>query len=955
MNFKFNFTCDRSIWEILCVVSYLILPIKSTLTSINTNLASSSSIKTHKFANGSHLITYVAQQKQPSPVVEQKFVHNSTLKSILSFPNHRMDSSSTFDSNSSTANNNHDHRLAVDSILRPQLALQIFTHPIPQSTSVESGKFDQNQSNNQQSNLNNKISSANERRVGGNNAHSRSVDYHNDRSQLMEGSSSNNWRYETSADQRSQQQQPHQQDIISSRNGYSANDDQNFASNSNDNHHDNSGPLINAIITVPATSGSDHEHVHKDDNHHHHHHHNYHQQYNHRRHPRHNSNQRHSSPTTSSSDNQNQPANLEDTITQVNGVDQVISKIIDSQANGNLEFSMNLNGDEIIINPLNKNNIAFNLANSSKDSAADDLYSDADDLRVQSKSYLRRPRDELAGDQGFMSKALRKHVASELAGDEQSASEMDVGQSNEDADRDSELDNSSVLNESNNGDDDDESSTKPKLKDIDAEIEKEKRNGPHKSWVVSTTSSNLAPDATGGSLNDEAKDIEPRPTKSRTTSSRGRDSNQDLNLAEKRTRARKSSSRLSQRNKDKDSVESNPSSNLRKAGSKRRLTFRATSGSGYPSDSQDDKSERFSGGKPSSSNTVTINGEDVRKFEQLLEEMRSLSLNNLNQAKAAKRLSKSPSSRVSTSRQPTVNEEEQDTYGRGEEDSGVGSGGGNGGNNQLFSEDIAGSRAQGGGHMRGATKRLTKSSDPPTDIPNDCDRKAKQKSLQKSATDDLESQMPPSSDATVSLVDKDSSFDGESSSDEMNDEGSQNVEQQEAPSSSARRKNFTSADDKPKTVYVRKTVLQDYYDNNNSNNGNNQVANEVIENSTGGDDLESVHRSQHEAQHERQTSPDDSKFRSQQQTQARQSQPLNSYNNLGLDELNSHRQVAETPSPLNNYIDYSNLDDRDVYRGSESQKFKVLIPQREQLDRMRTLQQAIERVATEQSEKNRRV
>lgn len=769
------------------------------------------------------------------------------------YKNHRMDSNSKFLNNVTLLN--HQDRQALDSILRPQLAVQIFTNPPDSQEHLNSKSQLSGGPNDVMSTVNDEIANHQLQPPS-------SRQYQQRRSVAdISQSKSNPWHYITD--------QPPSSDSIGGDFTKSSLNDDNASSSDSGGFVDLRGasgsqtPTINAIITVPSASTTPSRHYHPN--------------------------------------NQQQKALLDDPMqnnSSIPNVEHSISQLIDNQAVGNIEFSMNLNGDEIVINPISKLDRRVFNDNSSYTGSIDRNRSDGTYEGMAGRRYRSRASGGFLRQLNSISKALNKHIASDLAGDEQSASEIssisgDDGGEKEDIESD---DHNSSRDRA------DDKYSNSRSKDYDSEKDGHVTSS-NRFWINS-----LASDTDDEDNNDEQAMIESQSNEGRLAniSHKNRDSRHDFHHEDTKKSPNKQQVSTSRTKTGKNKKQSYRGT----SGSRRQVTHRAedSAASGERGSGRIREPSRVDQGRSEDSDvpSVMIKGEDVKRIEQLLENLRSLSLNNLTTGKSKRIESKS-------SKSTSHNGRHKNSY-------------------------ASSASSQGQDH---------ESSNSDTTIGNDCDRRKLQHQLHKSASND-ESHSTFETDSSPNIVDQDpmTSNDG---SDDVGDDSSQNMEQEEQQSSDNHNKlslpnNMDSMDsditspnsesfyakEKPRSLYVRKTILQSYYDNNAKqamglNNDN---------------DLESIHRAEHNAQHEH--------FSNSRGGLNNQQQAHTTTDRARQQPSSKTKQVdEENLSPINNYIDYNQLNDREVYRGSESQKFKIAVPKREQMDRMRSLQQVIERAAIE--------
>lgn len=812
------------------------------------------------------------------------------------YPNHRM-------TNEANQNSSID-RQASDSILRPQLALQIYTHSPSDSQAPEAA------------------SNSNTVRAG----YLQSSSKHRE---PINQDKQKNSRYNlmTSASN----QQAHKKYLLSPSakqadlwqydTGHGNAGDAQGAGDSM-----NALPMINAIITLPTSS----------------------------------------QPSKVARQQQQDDILQQNLTSSALNVERAITRLLDGQASGNIEFSMNMNGDEIVINPISKQGgsiLASSLNNVVEASEPDDSSSSYVNRRF-ARFSRHHPGDDSADsdDQHQLNRALKRHISSELAGDEQSASEIDTIDGNE---SDASNDNNSPI-EGEENDSSTSSSRSSKSYDNQAAA------GPKsKFWSsVSNSESHVVKD-------DDL--VDQQVVDESINHYQGRDKHNKrppypLDVDQTDQGEPNRGSMMNKQVKQSSGRQLKQVTNRRRqtAGSKRKAQFR---------DGREEADSHNNRQRNNDQSTVVIKGEDVKKFEQLLENLRSLSINNLASSSSSSNagvrpIKKSAPKASRPLRDDNSNEIDQDDNKSAAADNDSDSAG----------EDNVHQKSRWNHHQVGSNRDSSSSSslsakgsvqprsfDSNVDI--ECDRRRQR--LRKTSSNN-EPIRVPSMDSTPNIVDNDpiTSSDG---NDELNDESSQNIEQEEnfeddVPSrqgnmeasesdlsprkspmdtSTARVATETNPAGLPKSLFVRKTILQTYYDNHA--NGNN----------TSLEDSPTSSLSEIQQNNLRDT-PDEQVNHQSGGYNLSSSRPQTSsrYQEVGAeDNLRSEGQLVSqsTPPPAssNGYIDYNSLDDREVYRGSESRKFKALAEapttrqqqqqhhHQQQRDKLRSLQQVFEKAILE--------
>lgn len=853
--------------------------------------------------------------------------HTNSSTNHVYAANHRM-TNYTNDDNSSII----DH-MTSDSVVRPQLALQIYTGPTnpdtngqDSSSTVRDGRYQQE--DHQQGDINNNNNNNNNQH-GKYNLITSASNQHNNKKFILSPSSKQAelWQYDT-ADQSGGSTNNLNPLSSHANNGDSSNESGSFAVPLL------AGPMINAIITLPGGSPT----VLPNNNH-----------------------QQLRPPRYGQQDEQHDDSG-HNTSSSIN-VERAISRLIDSQASGNIEFSMNMNGDEIIINPVSKHasSILATSLNGVKSNNNNDEARIKKDQIVQedpepnyaqtNRRFARLGRmDRNNNDQqSSVSKSLKRHISSDLAGDEQSASEIDLvdgnnGSNNDDFEDEEGGDGHQATrlaslrrNDSTTNDYDADTPTKSASKNS---------NSLNKFWFNSDSrSNNLEDDSLTG---DDEQVVEETTTyhgKEKPRASLNKRYNNELDEA-KMGRAK--------------SVSSRQVSKRKTAGSRRRVQYRDSAD--LQPVVEDQRSSSSYSSRPRMSqqqkehndvSTVVIKGEDVKKFEQLLQNLRSLPINNI-----------APPAGGNTKRTKAVRTRANHQYDQNKAgDQSVDS--------DKNNEEAAKSERPTRTWLDPVDRRHRGESSLPLakgsvqtrsfDVNTECDRRRQQQESQNANNNDDSNTLANDPDSLPNIVDHDpmTSSDG---SDELNDEGSENIEHEdssfdedEASKRPAAQGNLEASESdlsaqkssetilkKPKSLFVRKTILQTYYDNNNSNSNKNNPE----------DTNQPEHKDEAQDDYSTTTSASGDNDNFHRQNTGSSKQMRQAYDN-GRRQQHQQQEAAllmadnkHSSLPLNSYIDYNRLDDREVYRGSESQKFKVaLAPRGEQIDRVRSFQHAIDRVA----------
>lgn len=667
-------------------------------------------------------------------------------------------------------------------------------------------------------------------------------------------------------------------------------------------------------------------------------------------------------------------------------VESALTNLLSNQNSGNIEISMSLNGEELVIDPVSNRSKLFSIRSSNSGNNSSRQQNPSNVKEDEGHNYLQNEESDKSTtnqrknnfkisnisskDSSRLSRALRKHFTTNSGNDQQSASEIDqVG--NRDENNSDNEDNS----QGNEGDLESETSTsKENEKSGIMNDEVERVNSDRlRSWD-SPESESSESDLTSKNEPENAESDNYSTESSQADSSRrGNNNSRDRRMSnhlDHRTKKTDLSENQAVGNKDKKSSSSRmkpthsdqPHSFVEQgkktSSSKRGSTFRGGGKESIATRPSENDSVDSSLAK------VMIKGEDIRKFEQLLESLRALALNNLSQRKS-KRLyegSGDPSSRgspntnapSSAQRHPNEDEHNMNTKNDTEESMSI-----QGDTSSKTWNSDSEYNYKPSSHQPGkpgpARKTLAQSES--NLVKNDCE-------YQRKLQQDSQHQHKKSASNDEPVFESEPAR-PHSSNEDANDEGDEQEEQssdnhqkiinspKEVPDADSNdSQNYENPlDDEPKSTFVRKTVLHTYDDDDNSkinlsnsedNVNNNQITNrnEHKDDHHGGDsDLDSIHRVQHEASHQSLSDSEDS--------QLEQSKPMNQGEQEQLNSpIGRPTGVGDDLTPINNYIDYSQLDDGEIYRGRESRRaFQLALPAREQLEKMRSLQHIIERAA----------
>lgn len=628
------------------------------------------------------------------------------------------------------------------------------------------------------------------------------------------------------------------------------------------NYEPNEAPMINAIITVP---GPDRRQSQQDQN---------------------SRGERRSITSV--------PTGLGDILNNSTAIsfEQTIARLIEAQNSGSLEFSMNTNGDEIIVNPLVKSNV------SREDASSEALFV------PENQKLLRSSRQIF----GKINSPLRKHISSDLDGVQQSASEIDSidGQSDDGYSSETDVDYDSSSATKSQPDPVQRSDSRDEATGVAGRDDKRSRDHSNEIDRVDRSMDRIFNDRAS---NRDEDSIESNSYDSRfssttpSTSSIYDDDDTHEGQASKQPRTKQLALKRFKTSKST----SNPKivNNRKKSLKKKASQSRSISDSEGTELSEEE--QRSSG---SAQPSVVIRGEDLKKFEQLLESLRSLSLSNLEMARSRRisRLVPKESDQSSG-----IDDDRQEEHSAKDD-----------------SEPTGGKRWSGRGYKLPEPNRETSSSSnriSPSKVNSyvgrDCSEK--KQSLSKSASSEEPSSSSYEVESSVnSEQDNSSNVD---QIDDLNDEGSQNVISEKQLDEKlnpdpAEGYNSTQQPEEspldPDTVLSRKTILQTYYDNN-AKHANSMRNNEEVED---------IHKSQHEEQHRRH-------FKEINESSGDQVKDMST-------PTQSHHIIGEESPTDRNYIDYSQLNNREIYRGQESRDHQV-VASKDQLEKMRSLQQLLER------------
>lgn len=931
------------------------------------------------------------------------------------YSNHRMlANDDNLSNNRSSKSGEHSlDETILDSILRPQLAVQIYTNSIENSPHQDGS--DSTGSQSKSNNMANKLINTKLIVPISQQQQSHHYNHHqNDRensknvpqlASLMTTTNhkiSNPWHYYTDPTPSSSNNNAKDNNVPDSTDDFY----------NHQQYDTNETPTINAIITVPHSSQSSSSQS---------------DRYN-----SNNNSNRHQRIYQHDSIRQQQQQQNSDN-SNSNSTSSIVSHILDDQANGNIEISMNLNGDEIIIDPISKFGRVVSI-NTGKENDEDSIKQTNEDnssrnnpeltvstgqQKYSSTSKQDKGRTKLQSrlidktTSGISNKALRKHISSDSAGgDQQSASEIDQinnddnhnsngyysdnsGDDNPEKDNDNSSDNdldfvktsTSIVGINDRDDQEFAANNKPKLKDIDDEIERDEKSSGSRNdrlWSDNNSSSDKDVNAARDIQTTDESSRDDRLSSQNAYYHQNNRANNQHSIDMRTDNDNNSNNNLNNRKQQQQRRFSKPSSrqqsvlkssggavNTRKAASsKRRSSYKSddrdNSNSGIDDGSNAEQEKRRIIDKDHQDSNekvspVIIKGEDVRKFEQILDNLRALSLNNLALSKSRSITSKLNNKGTSLSSSLQENRLKQSNY----DDSDIQNNNSNNRNDdrddQLASQDAQAKSWNNADHndsRQQPTNNQAKRNEA-SSIDSECDRRNRQRQLlQRSASGDEPAFEP---DSSPNIVDQDpiTSSDG---SDDLNDEGSQNIEREEhsgadihnrqqptGVESRNQNSNQVSTDidqlDEPKTLFVRKTILQNYYDNN-------------------GDDLDTIHESNHDARHRRVLAHEDNQSNRHVVGRSSSMSTTNREPTRVLDNYNQQQQAEKvstpsktnedsTPSPgPNKYTEDSQLHDRTVNREAELVS-RDKFPSRDQIDRMRSLQHLIERAAIESSQSDK--
>lgn len=817
--------------------------------------------------------------------------NQTSQKTSTIYANHRMEngfeySPSAHSNNKNTTSSQHQDRATSDSILRPQLALQIYTNspsssaqddispPTPSnhvfkstgSTIIIPGRMNEEHQVAEQQNAYFEVPPSHR----GSNSNRRDL-----------SSRLNPWHYITERGPASSN------NLVDSfpNVGVSTGNEASMAEQSSSSRSPGNSaqkPLINAIITVPAPNNDNHQ----------------------------SGNNNHADESAQNST-------------------YTISRLLDDHSSDGIELSLNLNGDEIIINPVGK------LSSSNKQGGFDNGDPDKQSnsgSQLQSGGY-KRNRDH--HETRRMSKALGKHVSSELTVDEQSASEIDMVDNNNNSDNNNNRNDegeagdpdAEFVNSQSSSRERDEGSSKAR-KDTSANDDDDNSNSNHpgrKDWRYQ--SRDYEDQANEGS------DMQEADQHSQKTH---RVSRAKVGHEERKGSSKQANNRSLIKSGSKNSYSK---TNRKASGSKRRVAYKPDESELNVVENGDQPYSNRQGSSvakasDSTASPVMISAEDVRRFEQLLENLRAITMNNDSYTAKPRRLGVS---RATTKVSQRFTDRNQDNMNNDDV-------------NMKNEDEMTPSTSHSAQEASGYGKQLNL---PRTQSPSirrptqselisttDCDQRKKvqleQQSLDRAATGGEPSIEP---DSSPNIVDQDPIMSSGDGQDDLNDEGSDNSEQEEQGSvnhskmslpsssveSSTEQESDTTKEDQSPPPLMRKTILQSYYDHERPPNDHRDET-----------DLEAEHRLQHEASHAQHINENESQSDRERADHSSNQQVI------------QKNTPADDMSPINNYIDYNQLDDREVYRASRHAKADNHRVSRETGDPMnhdRFLQHVMEKAA----------
>lgn len=629
-------------------------------------------------------------------------------------------------------------------------------------------------------------------------------------------------------------------------------------------------------------------------------------------------------------------------------VERAISHLLDTQATGNLEFNMNMNGDEIIINPISRR--ANSLLSTSLPAIIENhdnhqLLDNGETMMRQHSHNSLVDSDNSAHIEQAPNKAqVRKRFARLIKGDQErdrrwrpsrrqsSASsladeKLPVSSENVETNADDSSGNSDY---SSDDDDDEPNHTTPTKRNYDQDSDLGNESSQPRSKSVQTTRKfktasgkllgNSAPDKSenadstlsGSAQDDEAVSsthTSDRPAKAHATSSEGRRTSLISAGPILRAQSRKRRTHHdARRGVSNDSLQSSAERTSSIYTGNQKASRQAQANAAAKNDDNQTPS-------------LVIKGDDLRRFEQLLEGLRSLSLVNLGGAKAKSRSLKSNQFDESTNdiddstkpaaaqqhrrhRDPSptklsVREQKPSSESSFEDENCSRSARGRyqqlaEDRNQDDSPDSSSSN-----HI----EREDEQSQPPVHKDSSSDRYEENKQVTSHNADDSNDD-----GSSVEQNNRDTSESSKNDDDVNLDESDSNVSQRKA---SIARQPETEERGKANALYVRKTILQSYYDSHqaganrqSTSDHANQPRQEYSDGPQEGfdDKAEDTSRNQEEAK-----------------------QQFNSQSPSRVDDSRDKQQKA-AGKDTNPYIDYNRLDDREVYRGSESQNFRFSAP-----------------------------
>lgn len=749
------------------------------------------------------------------------------------FSNHRMlyvDEERKVNQTRILANDNHTTLIHIDqasaqSMPRPQLALQIFTSSSPSSHQNQHHHHQQQQSVNTTSNhhparllntmllmpvtslaKNHRPSSDSDFEPTGDTSSASQRNFMID----LNGSKPSHWHYVTES------QKPSASGETSSYRGSSVGSSAIGAGDSSASGPPSAGPLINAIITVPAPR-----------EHHYHHHHQDH-------------------------DGLAQESTSADNSSAAQIVDRTIAQLLDGQKNGNIEFSMDLNGEEIVINPLRKHGRSMESAsaNSTRDLFSNRVKLDVaspDDEALQVPLSNRQLKNLIESDNQRPQSFRRHHISQgshNSVENQQSASEIDLVDENNDDDE-----------SASDGSTDPSIKTSRKVNE-DRETDREDKLDDERNSVVSLTGSQTDDIEIGETLSQERAqpvDLE-APTR---VNSRKKQKSRAVGVAGR-----------------KQTRESQSTGGRSALGSRRRVALKSEDSSSSSDDqlSGDNRrrsSKQMTPTKVSGLSAVMIKGEDLRRLEQLLQSLRSASLSDLPEHKQKRTLSSSQGLRrdyLADDGGNNYKREETETQTTHQAE------------NESWDDHDKGGRQQ----QVGVPQIAAKTNKDELITLSDCDRRKQQKLPRKVAAsdDDNSSYDSDSSQEHTSEANEDGT--------ERDEQGSNNYNSVSPPSSREQQEE----PEQPRSLFVRKTILQSYYDDNLKQPNAKRYLGVEPQLYRTEEELPAIRRQRGESG----------------------GQQVRKYSSSSDNKLVRGQNSARAES----YIDYSKLDDREVHRGNRT-------------------------------------